>query len=262
MSHCHTHNSGHVHHHASTTEIQDANKAYFAKGAAVHTHANKAQFARISSYVTSAIVSIGLPLDDEVTRVLDYACGSGAISQALAPHVKQIVGMDLSSDMVDMYNTAVSNQGIPANEMHAVVADLCTQEDDEKLKGEDYQNFDVAVCSLALHHIADPRIAVQKMVERLKRGSGYLVVVDFRKHQSVAEMPGGEKLQHVIPHNGFVEEDIKKWYEQAGLVDIEFTDVGPKGKGGRGMSIGATNPETGEAHKFSREIFLVSGRRA
>lgn len=207
-------------------------------------------------------MSIGLPLDDDVTRVLDYACGPGAISQALAPHVKQIIGMDLSPDMVDMYNVTVSNQGISASEMHAVVANLCSLEDDEKLKGEMYQNFDLAVCSLALHHIADPKMAIQKIAERLKPGSGYLVVVDFRKHHSVAEMPGGEKLKHVIPHSGFVEGDIKTWYEHAGLVDIESREVGPKGKGGRGMSIGATNPETGEAYKFSREVFMISGRRA
>lgn len=37
----------------------------------------------------------------------------GAISQRLAPYCKRIVGIDINSKAVDLYNEKVSHQGIP-----------------------------------------------------------------------------------------------------------------------------------------------------
>jgi hypothetical protein len=40
------------------------------------------------------------------------------------PHVKSIVGVDISQGAVDLYNEAVSNQGLSPDEMRAVCAEL------------------------------------------------------------------------------------------------------------------------------------------
>lgn len=38
------------------------------------------------------------------TLVLDFACGPGQVGMRLAPHAKQIIGMDISDKMTELYN--------------------------------------------------------------------------------------------------------------------------------------------------------------
>lgn len=93
-----------------------------------------------------------LPLDEDVTCVLDYACGSGTVpinghillypvvynkpyfpgqvSRALAPYVARMVGVDISPRMVELYNARADAQGLEPHEMRAVsaLAELGTQD--------------------------------------------------------------------------------------------------------------------------------------
>ncbi|KAI5984005.1 hypothetical protein EDD15DRAFT_2312577 [Pisolithus albus] len=55
---------------------------------------------------------------------MDFACGTGLISRELAPHAKSIVGVDISQNMVDMYNLSVHNQGkISPDELEDAMSD-------------------------------------------------------------------------------------------------------------------------------------------
>lgn len=67
---------------------------------------------------------------------------SGLLCRELAPHCKQIVGVDISQGMVDVFNTRVANQGIDPDEMKAVCLDLRGAEGE--LEGV---KFDVVVVS-------------------------------------------------------------------------------------------------------------------
>jgi len=104
-----------------------------------------------------------LALDEGTTSVLDYACGSGTtthhlrtlpnaltnssiiiiitgqVSRALAPYVAQLVGVDISPRMVEVYNARANAQGLEPHEMRAVgsLAELDQQ--------QQQQRFDVAV---------------------------------------------------------------------------------------------------------------------
>jgi SAM-dependent methyltransferase len=59
----------------------------------------------------------------------------GQVSRALAPYVAQLVGVDISPRMVEVYNARANAQGLEPNEMRAVgsLAEL------------HQQRFDVAV---------------------------------------------------------------------------------------------------------------------
>jgi SAM-dependent methyltransferase len=59
-------------------------------------------------------------LDEETTSVLDYACGSGQVSRVLAPYVAQLVGVDISPRMVEVYNARANAQGLEPHEMRAI----------------------------------------------------------------------------------------------------------------------------------------------
>ena len=67
----------------------------------------------------------------------------GLISKYLFPHVKTIVGVDISQGMVDQYNLRIQREGIPLEKMRAVRAEL------EGKAGElDDMKFDVIVVSV------------------------------------------------------------------------------------------------------------------
>lgn len=45
--------------------------------------------------------------DSRQIKVLDYAAGTGNVSQALAPYVTRVLGVDISKGMVETYNKKV-----------------------------------------------------------------------------------------------------------------------------------------------------------
>ncbi|KAH9845939.1 putative methyltransferase [Teratosphaeria destructans] len=112
-------------------------------------------------------------------RLLDYACGTGNITMALGPYVSQIRGIDVSESMVEEYNRAALSSGLRPDQAHAVVGDLIAETSSPAFEGPEWHDFDIAVVGLGFHHFEDPGRAVKRLTERLKPGTGVLVVVDF-----------------------------------------------------------------------------------
>ena len=85
----------------------------------------------------------------------------GLISQGLAAHTRQIVGVDISQGMVNEYNQRVTNQGIPTDEMKALCLDVLEEGDcdsgvsEETLKALGGK-FDVVVvrCFILYHRVS------------------------------------------------------------------------------------------------------------
>ncbi|KIL60983.1 hypothetical protein M378DRAFT_167488 [Amanita muscaria Koide BX008] len=75
---------------------------------------------------------------------MDFACGTGLISK---PHVKTIIGVDISQGMVDQYNLRVQRESIPPEKMRAVRAEF-----EGKVEELDDMKFDVIICSSSYHH--------------------------------------------------------------------------------------------------------------
>ncbi|KJY01117.1 hypothetical protein TI39_contig302g00005 [Zymoseptoria brevis] len=148
-------------------------------------------------------------------RLLDYACGTGSITQALGPHVSTIRGIDISENMVTKYNEAASSSGLTHEQAHAVVGDLFTQTVAPELCTSEWYNFDIAVIGLGFHHFEHPDLAIKRLAERLKPETGVLVIVDFlpfeasghhhhhhhgHKHESQAESSSNsESVQTTAP---------------------------------------------------------------
>lgn len=60
----------------------------------------------------------------QITAYTRRTLRAGLLSQALCPHVKSIVGVDISQGSVEQYNAQVSNQGLAPEEMRAVCMEL------------------------------------------------------------------------------------------------------------------------------------------
>ena len=108
-----------------------------------------------------------LPLAPQM-RALDVAAGTGHVSRAVAPHVRSVTAVDVTSPMLDAARTAASKAHL--GNLHVVQADA------GRLPFADGR-FDAVLCRLALHHFADPVVEVAEMA-RVTRGSGTLAIVD------------------------------------------------------------------------------------
>lgn len=163
--------------------------------------------------------------DSENTRVLDFACGTGLLSQQLAPYAKQVVGADISEDMVALFNGKVYDQGIPEEEMQAYVVDVTEETDDKPLDAK-FKGLDAIVSSLAYHHIYDIQSVTNKLASLLKKG-GRLYVADIGCGSGSihGDITDEEAQKGGVAHKGGVPTDLLvKSFDGAGLKNITVTN--------------------------------------
>ena len=123
-----------------------------------------ALFARRSS---SALAWLE-PLDPEMI-VLDVACGAGHAAEQVAPHVRQVVGLDLTRALLDLGADRLRDAGI---------TNVLLQEGSAAELPFLDASFDLVACRAALHHVPDPRVVVAEMA-RVCRPGGRVVAVDM-----------------------------------------------------------------------------------
>lgn len=100
-------------------------------------------------------------------HVLDFACGTGAITLELAEHVQAIHGIDLSSGMIDIATKKAVQRG--ASHVTFQQATLF----DAHLDG---QLFDVIVAYNILHLLDNIPQALQRINQLLKSGGMFISV--------------------------------------------------------------------------------------
>lgn len=102
------------------------------------------------------------------TVALDVGSGPGTVTAGLARRVRQVIGLDISTDMVEAARRHVSRQGITNATFQTGSA--------YELPWDDYR-FDVVYAHQVLQHLADPVRALQEAWRVLKPG-GLLAVRD------------------------------------------------------------------------------------
>jgi ubiquinone/menaquinone biosynthesis C-methylase UbiE len=105
-----------------------------------------------------------LPQGDE--RVLDSGTGAGALALALAPFVREVVGVDVVPEMLEQ-----------ARKRAAAVPNVTFVEGDATKLPFEPGSFDLACSVRTLHHIARPELAVAELA-RVTRPGGHVFVVD------------------------------------------------------------------------------------
>jgi len=121
-------------------------------------------FARRSARPTSWVE----PLDEEMI-VLDVACGAAHAAEQIAPRMRQVVGVDLTPDLLRLGHDRIRQAGlVNLLLLEGNVADLPFLD----------ESFDLVFCRSALHHFRDPESAVREMA-RVCRAGGRVVVADM-----------------------------------------------------------------------------------
>jgi SAM-dependent methyltransferase len=103
-----------------------------------------------------------MPSGDE--RAIDVGTGPGTLAIALAPLVREVVGVDVVPELLD-----AARRSAPAN-VTFVEADAT------RLPFEDGE-FDLACCRRTLHHVARPELVVAELA-RVTRPGGVVFVDD------------------------------------------------------------------------------------
>jgi ubiquinone/menaquinone biosynthesis C-methylase UbiE len=99
-----------------------------------------------------------LPLNKEF-RVLDVAAGTGHLSRAIAPHVSEVIAIDITPEML-----AYARQEITRKNLNNLSFD---QGNAENLPYK-ANCFDLVVSRLAIHHFRKPMIQLGEMVRVCK----------------------------------------------------------------------------------------------
>ncbi|MFN3648940.1 MAG: ArsR/SmtB family transcription factor [Armatimonadota bacterium] len=164
-------------------------------------------------------------LDSEWT-VGDLGCGTGQVSQVLAPFVGRMIAVDGSREMLESARGRL--QGMPNVELR--------QGELEALPVETGA-LDAAVLMLVLHYVPDPARVLAEAGRALVPG-GRLLIVDMLPHER-------EEYQQQMGHVwlGFSEPQLSRYLTQSGFEALRFHPL-PADPEARGPALFAASART------------------
>ena len=141
----------------------------------------------------------------------DLGTGTGHVALSLAPHVRRVIAVDDSPEMLERASSRLAGQ---ANvELRTGKLESLPLQDDL---------LDVALLILVLHHLPDPQRVFSEAARALKPGGRFLVV-DMLSHDR-------EEYRREMGHVwlGFDETQLANWFERAGFVSHHFHAIRPE----------------------------------
>jgi SAM-dependent methyltransferase len=185
--------------------MQDATRERFARTAKRVAELQDARAAALEEDILRFVA----PSGDE--RALDSGTGSGALAFALAPHVREVVGVDLVPELLEQ-----------ARKRAERFPNVSFIEGDATKLPFDYGAFDLAGTLRTLHHIARPELAMAELA-RVTRPRGRVLVIDQIAPidpAAAAELNRFEQARDPSHTRALADVDLRGLFESNGLVLI------------------------------------------
>ena len=142
---------------------------------------------------------------DQDAVVGDLGCGTGMLTETVAPYVKQVIAVDGSPDMLQSARRRLhdrNNVDFRMGTLEALPIDAA--------------QIDVAVMALVLHHVPDPSAALHECARVLRPG-GRVLIIDMLPHDRAEYQ---QQMGHVWL--GFAERQLRKMLGSAGFDRIRI----------------------------------------
>jgi ubiquinone/menaquinone biosynthesis C-methylase UbiE len=183
--------------------MQDATRERFARTAERVAEHQDERAVELAEKVFSFLA----PNGDE--RALDSGTGAGALAFALAPHVREVVAVDLVPELLEEGRKRA--EGFP---------NVTFVEGDATNLSFELDSFDLAGSLRTLHHIARPELAVAELA-RVTRMRGRVLVVDqIAPVDPVAasQLNAFERARDPSHARALADIDLRHLFESNGLV--------------------------------------------
>jgi len=139
-------------------------------------------------------------------HVLDFGAGTGLLSVPIAPKVAQVTALDMSAAMLQVLDEKGFANITPLQQ--DIFAGLPGQ-------------YHAVVSCMALHHVADTAALLRAFAAALHPG-GRIALVDLYQEDGSFH---GDNQAKGVQHFGFAPEALQALAEQAGLMDIAFSEI-------------------------------------
>jgi ubiquinone/menaquinone biosynthesis C-methylase UbiE len=153
-------------------------------------------------------------------RVLDIATGTGHLSRAIAPRVRQVVAMDMTPEMLEEAKKGAARAGLN---------NILFDEGDAAALNYNDSSFDMVVSRLAIHHFPKPGLQIREMVRVLKPDHtlGIIDLLSPSDEALIAPYNRLERLRDPSHTVALTKEQLIKIMEVSGLLvsGIDTRDV-------------------------------------
>ncbi len=141
----------------------------------------------------------------------DLGCGTGSVSEWVAPFVDRVVAVDSSREMLRSARERLQQH------RHVEIRQGAL----EKLP-IDNAELDVALMMLVLHHVPEPQDVLAEAARALRKG-GRLLLLDMISHDR-------EDYRQTMGHIwlGFSEKEIGQWLHAAGFKNVRWQALPPE----------------------------------
>lgn len=142
-------------------------------------------------------------------RLMDFACGTGVVTQYFAPYLattsnekSEITGVDINPLFLAEYEEKAKEvnakyDGVVMTSQLCDILDPTAQDFATRYEG----SMDVIVCTLSYHHIENYEKVTQKLATFLKQG-GWLFIFDFYNEDVEKSAPSTRDVSNAVRHMG------------------------------------------------------------
>lgn len=142
-------------------------------------------------------------------KILDFGAGTGLLSFKIAPMVRSVTGVDLSSGMLEQ----LSAKNTASLRVEPLLHDIMASPLDQKFNG--------IVSSMAMHHVEDTLRLFQTFYAHLEK-EGFVAIADLQEEDGTFHAQHGNEGVH---HFGFNKEVLRDTIEKAGFRNVRFHDA-------------------------------------
>ena len=184
----------------------DAVRARFAHTAHDVAEHSRAQVEEVREQLRTFLA----PLEGD-ERAVDVGTGAGTLALALAPLVREVVGVDLVPELLEE-----ARRDAPANVMFV-------EGDAAKLPFDDF-SFDLSCSRRTLHHVSRPELAVAELTRVTRPGGRIFVDDQIAPVDPLAafELDRFERARDPSHHRTLPDGDFRDLFAANGLVLVRF----------------------------------------